>query len=590
VSDDRGACSRILWKALLSAAGIAALGDLYLVWGRVSSTAFHPFALLFPLAAVLQLLAMSVVAVRTMRPANRLTKLAGAAAGLLVVVVAVLNLVPPVARDELTHHLSIPALYLQAQRIVEVPFADHAYYPMLVEMFYTPMLRWLPDNTPKYLHLLYGVGSAAWLLLYLRRRHAPATAALAGLLLLVTPVTTVLAASAYVDLGLLFYASGAMVALLVWAEEERIGWLVVAGLLAGFSASTKYNGLVVILLLGAGTILLPSARQGSGRRLGYALLFGVLALLPLAPWLIKNAAETGNPVFPLFNGVIGGRPLPEAPGVDILTRRRVIYGESWLEIALIPIRIFTTGREGDPARFDGVFNPVLLLGMVAAVWTHASRPHRLLALYAVGYASLAFMLITLRVRYSIVIVAPLALLTALELTRLLAAGGLRARFAQVALAGALLFSAAHLALLWRHLQPLSYWSGGLDRDAYVSRFVPEYQALAFANRELPADARIYLLFLGNRSYYCKRSYVYDTYFSGAQLRAIVRAAPDGAAIASGLHRQGVTHLLAAEDLLVRFLGDSMDQQQLERWQEFSLQHLRPLYRDGGFGLYEVRGG
>jgi hypothetical protein len=87
-----------------------------------------------------------------------------------------------------------------------------------------------------------------------------------------------------------------------------------------------------------------------------------MALLPLLPWLVKNAIDTGNPLFPLFSSVVGGRSLPRAPQVDVFTYRQALYGESWLDILLVPLRVFATGRDANPAQFDGVLNPIWLLG------------------------------------------------------------------------------------------------------------------------------------------------------------------------------------------------------------------------------------
>src|SRR5262245_42651142 len=61
---------------------------------------------------------------------------------IVLVTEIILCLVPPTARDELTHHLAIPRLYAQAGRIIEVSMAPYAYYPMLLDMFYTPWVYW----------------------------------------------------------------------------------------------------------------------------------------------------------------------------------------------------------------------------------------------------------------------------------------------------------------------------------------------------------------------------------------------------------------------------------------------------------------
>ena len=68
----------------------------------------------------------------------------------------ILCLVPPTARDELTHHLAIPQLYVRAGRIIEVPMAPYSYFPMLLDMLYTPWIYWGYDSVPKLIHGLFG--------------------------------------------------------------------------------------------------------------------------------------------------------------------------------------------------------------------------------------------------------------------------------------------------------------------------------------------------------------------------------------------------------------------------------------------------
>ncbi|MEE9185411.1 MAG: hypothetical protein V3U81_00170, partial [Candidatus Binatia bacterium] len=77
---------------------------------------------------------------------------------ILVVLLAevVLGLVPPAVRDELTHHLAIPKLYVESGRILEIPFAPYSYYPMLLDMLYTPFVKWGWDSIPKLIHGLFG--------------------------------------------------------------------------------------------------------------------------------------------------------------------------------------------------------------------------------------------------------------------------------------------------------------------------------------------------------------------------------------------------------------------------------------------------
>ena len=79
-------------------------------------------------------------------------------------------LLPPTSRDELTHHLAIPKLYANAGRIIEIPIAPYAYYPMLVDMLFTPWVYWGYDFVPKWIHALFGGLTALLLYSYLARR------------------------------------------------------------------------------------------------------------------------------------------------------------------------------------------------------------------------------------------------------------------------------------------------------------------------------------------------------------------------------------------------------------------------------------
>ena len=109
---------------------------------------------------------------------------------LLVIILTelVLGLLPPTSRDELTHHLAIPKLYAKAGRIIEVPMAPYAYYPMLVDMLFTPWVYWGYDFLPKWIHALYGNLTGLLLYAYLAQRMNPTYGLLGWFFFLSTPV------------------------------------------------------------------------------------------------------------------------------------------------------------------------------------------------------------------------------------------------------------------------------------------------------------------------------------------------------------------------------------------------------------------
>ena len=119
----------------------------------------------------------------------------------IFVLEAVLGLLPPTSRDELTHHLAIPKLYAQAGRVIEVSMAPYAYYPMLLDMLFTPWVYWGYDSVPKWIHLLFGALTLLLLQAYLGRRLNVVYGLLGGFFFLSTPVILRLSHWGYVDLG-----------------------------------------------------------------------------------------------------------------------------------------------------------------------------------------------------------------------------------------------------------------------------------------------------------------------------------------------------------------------------------------------------
>jgi hypothetical protein len=572
-----------LRRALGIAVGIGLSGELYFVAARLGWGVTSPMGLLWPLTAGLALLLLVALASRT--GAGRGWR----AWGLLLVAVgtavAPLVLLPPVARDELVYHLAIPALYVHAERIVEISFSKYAYYPLLVQMFYTPLVahQWLWAT--KVLHALFGIATAAILLADLRTRLPPRPALTAVALFLTTPTVVVLLTQAYVDLGLTCFTAVALVGLLRWAETGHRRDLVLAGLGAGCAASTKYNGFLVVGLIAC---MVPAVRpQRRSVRLANLAALALASALPVAPWLLKNWWETGNPVFPLLNDLLGGRPIPEVPPVSEFTRRHALYGESWVTVALTPLRVFVTGREGDPSRFDGVFNPLYLLVGALGLVRPATPRDRLLVGFAAAFLLAVFGLEHFKSRFALPALVPLTVLAAEQLARWEAAGRRRAILAAVGMGAAFAFNAVHFTQYWKAMDPLPYWRGRESRAALIGRFAPEQPIVDFANQHLPRRGLVYLAFLGSRGFYWQVRYTYDDNFLAPTLLAALRHSAAGHDVASALRALDIRYLAAHDRLLMRFLHDNASPAERARWEAFAGEHLALLHRHGPFSLYEI---
>src|SRR5688500_1649261 len=136
VADER--FTLLLWRASLTGVLLGAAATLYFLAG-LAGYVTSPLPNFFVAAALaVACLFFSCEFVRAFGESHWLGRCVWLAILLIIIVEVILSLVPPTARDELTHHLTIPRLYARAGRIIEVPMAPYSYYPMLLDMLYTP--------------------------------------------------------------------------------------------------------------------------------------------------------------------------------------------------------------------------------------------------------------------------------------------------------------------------------------------------------------------------------------------------------------------------------------------------------------------
>ncbi len=528
---------------------------------------------------------------------NWLGRALGIAVLAVIAIEAVLSVVPPTARDELTHHLAIPKLYARAGRIIAVPFAPYSYYPMLLDMLYTPWVLRGADAVPKLIHALFGYLTGLTLFAYLSRRMNAVYGYLGFFFFISIPVVLRLSHWGYVDLGVTYYSTASLLCLLHWREgKESRSWLVLAAVSAGFAAATKPNGFVAAAIMSFLFLFISvqEPRRGLAKIAAELALFAAMGTLPCLPWLAKNWLQTGNPFFPLLAGFFPGSGASAGDGsvgfagLDIFAKRTLLYGESWWQIAALPLRLFFTGRDDDPQHFDGALSPILILLLPWAFKGKWLAEKRLLFGFALLYLTYALFLVDLRARYVLVIAPPLVALAVYGVFNVY----LSLKHPAYLFAGLLFFAGLHGYYLWRYfgeIEPVAYLSGAQSRDDYLSRALPEYPAFRFVNRELPATAKIYLLFMGRRAYYCERDYFHDGGELPGFLLGAIRAANGPADIYRRLEAKQLTHILVREDLLVQFLRDNLTQAQLSTWSGFVSGHLKELFRENGYSVFQFYG-
>jgi 4-amino-4-deoxy-L-arabinose transferase-like glycosyltransferase len=537
--------------------------------------------------------------------------MACALAGIFIIEV-LLCLTPPVSRDALIHHLAIPKLWIHHGGFFETPWAAFSYFPMNIDLLYLVPLLFGNDLLPAFIHLLFGWGTGYLVYGYLKG-HAGRLWGLLGLLVFVsTPMVVRLSITAYVDLGMIFFTTASVLSYLRWRDGgyEDGKWLLLSAVCMGLAAGTKYNALISWLFLGGAVCFLYARDTGKQlQALRWGLIFFLVALVTVSPWLVKNLILKGNPIYPLMDNVFAlihvGRETAgfltsgdsEAGGYSLFRIRSLLYGEEAWQILLLPLRIFFEGRDHSPQHFDGVLSPLFALAIPFA-FIGSQRGHRsFFFLFIVFVFTVSAFMADLRIRYILPTVPFMTILAVMGIrngTEWLAGrrqSALRLAGVSALFAVALLLAAnlVYLGTKFTDIRPLPYLLGAESRDEFLSRQVGSYPATAFINRNLPDDAVVYLLYLSGRGYYLDRDYIHHVGLETAIVKAMVRSSTDAATLAAFLRSLGGTHILMREELLIKALADNFPDETVRGVLEKLALCLIKVYESNGHAVYEIRG-
>ncbi len=511
----------------------------------------------------------------------------------LITVIVIMSMVPPVSKDALIHHLAVPKLYLKHGGVYEIPFMDFSYYPMNLEFLYMIPLYFGNDIIPKLIHFTFALSTAFLIFHYLKKRAGLVYGLSGAVFFLSIPIIVKLSINVYVDLGVIFFSFASLLLILKWLDENfRAKYLIYSGITCGLALGTKYNALITFALL---VLFIPflysrfnkDKKHLNSRSLYYCAGFVLAALIFFSPWMIRNYSWKDNPVYPLYNSIfnqpdqtnnkIGGESEEEnvKQNKGFFTYRNNIYGESTLEIAFLPVRIFFQGKDGDPQYFDGKLNPFLLIFPILAFLPLKNTPGTLkrermiFLVFSLLFFFIAFFTAVLRIRYISPIIPPLTVLSILGIKNLLeAVNNKPSRIFRVTgnISVVLLFifslalNVNYIAGLFKDVDPVPFISGRISRDEYISRFIPEYPALKYINTKVSTDAKIFFIYLGKRGYYCNRDYEFNPGF----LHNLIFKARTPGDIFKGFRKKGFTHLLIFTPVFNKWVKDncSIEKQKL----------------------------
>jgi len=219
--------------------------------------------------------------------------------------------------DVLEYHLQVPKEWFQAGQIHFLAHNAYANFPSNAELFYLLAMAVKGDPfSAVYLAQMIHVGLAVLFVVgvwVFTRRWGLKAACFATVAAGTCPWMVYLAPLAYVEMGMLL--AGAVATGLILnlkfnddVMDRPIRYSVLIGLVLGASAGFKYTALAIIAgpLIVGGFFFFVS-KNGLKKAAIAALMMGLVCVLTISPYLVRNLFWTGNPVFPLGYSVMGGK-------------------------------------------------------------------------------------------------------------------------------------------------------------------------------------------------------------------------------------------------------------------------------------------
>lgn len=212
---------------------------------------------------------------------------------------------PEISYDSLVYHLAIPKTYLDAGRMIDLPYNHYSYLPAITAMLYALALA--TGGVPLAKMLSLAVGGAVLLSIYsLINRECGRRGALAAAAACATiPLMSYLSFMCNSDLSAIFFLTLALLLCRGWQTTGDVSALHFAGLFCGAALATKYTTAIGVVALLAYVLWTFRNRRPTSPFVA-VLVTSILIALPLVPWWARNAAHQGNPFYPYFLDLFGG--------------------------------------------------------------------------------------------------------------------------------------------------------------------------------------------------------------------------------------------------------------------------------------------
>ncbi|HWC95532.1 MAG TPA: glycosyltransferase family 39 protein [Candidatus Sulfopaludibacter sp.] len=234
------------------------------------------------------------------------------------------GLAPEIQADGLTYHLGLPFEYLRLGG-----FPDHIRFydliPQGMEMVYTMAFAFGRHAAAKLVELgLFAAGVPLIFRIGRRLGMSDTASLVVAVFYWSAPVFGLTGSSTYNDVALVFFTLAAFYLLLVWRDTGETRYLAPAGVLTGFCYAIKFPG--AFAAAAAMVFVLVSGRAALKGRFRHAVLLAAGMACAVAPWMIRAAVLTHNPLAPLRDSLFPNAYFHVRTDLELAEGMRSLHG------------------------------------------------------------------------------------------------------------------------------------------------------------------------------------------------------------------------------------------------------------------------
>lgn len=474
--------------------------------------------------------------------------------------------------DVTSYHLQIPKEWMANGQLTGLNHNVYSYLPSLMEGTFL-FLGYLMGSVYRAIYLCQLIHFSMAILAALQvaklasKWITPFAANLTGALLLCVPWTLITGSMAYNEMTAIVMGTTAL--LILFDDPIKARWAsVLTGIMLGLATFAKLTAGPMLALPLAAMVLFKANTQ-QDRKTWHVGLLILASALTLSPYFLRNAIQTGNPVFPFATSIFGNGHWTDKDvdrwqgghhnNADMSTRLKAV-GWQWLGnqgYGAIGghkrIRLPGAIESQNIAHFEyesGV-SPWWVLALLGGVGMLFIKSHRKLAiiLFGILFFQLLFWIFGthLQARFLIWTLIPGVLLLGIGVGRFDQNVFPRWISRGVLTSLILLCSSISLNIMLTQTpskQPLWQFIDSLMPEEKLAD-IELGQAIAgdHLTNHLPAKSKVYFIADASRMLYVNTDNIYHSAFDASQLGRWFRDANgDQAKLIATLKKQGITHL------------------------------------------------